>query len=427
MPNLTTTKYFRGTRYKVTFPTMNNLHTVQPRKIELMQAKDKHDIVTMEYSQVSPMWFETMKSGLPVMFTWSYEQEEKHWIGYVQGVTKTVNPQRSNVMTITCWGSSFVLKNRVTRSFKNCTIPEAVKKIVTEHGFRFIGDVNPYHFEQLVIAGQSYWEWIQDQARLIGYGAYVDGMDFYFKKLDSLIDQSFSSASVLSTTNKAIPIAKTVEDRTLQRFSVLNSEHVESSRDLRAIKSVGGVDPYTDEMFVESISPDKSGTNVRSKVSGVFFNQHMPDRVANSRATAKGLAKGAAELARFNLPAKAQAQGNPKLRPYAAVYISGTGELTDGYWLITASNHTFTLQGDHEVDLDLVTDGIGSTKQTSFRKRDATAVGLVNLVNALQNKGKVPNSFALSSVRLKTVAPIINQGNQGFKRSPTLWQSTRKG
>jgi hypothetical protein len=109
------------------------------------------------------------------------------------------------------------------------------------------------------------------------------------------------------------------------------------------------------------------------------------------------------------------------------VYISGTGELTDGYWLITASSHTFTLQGDHEVDLDLVTDGIGGTKQTSFRKRDATAVGLVNLINALQNNGKVANSFALSSVRLKTVAPIVNQGNQGFKRSPTLWQSTRKG
>lgn len=427
MPNLSTTKYFRGTKYKVTFPTMATLHNNQPRRIELLQGSGKHDVVTLEYSQVSPIWFESIKSGLPVTFTWSYGKDEKYWVGYVQGITKTVNPQRSNLMTVTCWGSSFVLKNRVTRSFKNTTIPEAVKKIVTEHGFKFIGDASPYRFPQLLIAGQSYWEWIQEQASVLGYGAYVDGMDFYFKKLDGLVNQSFSSATVLSTNNPSIPIGQTALDRTLQRFSVLNSEHVESSKHLRAVKSVGGVDPFTSQPFTESASPDKVGSHIRSNVSSVFFDQHMPDRVANSRSTAVTLAKGAAEMARFNLPATAQCQGNPRLHPYSSVYISGTGDLTDGYWLITQAHHTFTLHGDHEVDLHIVTDGIGSTRQTPFRKRDASTVGLVDLVYALANKGKVSNAFTLNSVKLKSTSPVVKQGNQGFKRSATLWQSTRKG
>ena len=406
---------------------MTTNHWNQPRMIDLIQSKGKHDIVVLEYSQVSPLWFESIKSGLPVLFTWQHGSDEKNWIGYVQGITKTVNPQRKNLMKVTCWGSSFVLKDRVTRSFKNSTIPEAVKKIVTEHGFRFIGDADEYRFPQLLIAGQSYWEWIQEQAALIGYGAYVDGMDFYFKKFDSLINQSFSSATVLSMNNTRIPIKATAFDRTLQRFSVMNGEHIEDSKALRAVKSVGGVDPFTNEPFVESRSPENTGSALRENVSNVFFNQHLPERVTNSRSSAKTLSKGAAEMARFNLPANAQCQGNPKLRPYASVYISGTGELTDGYWIIFDAHHNFTVHGDHEVELHIRTDGVGRTQQTPFRKRDATTVGLVDLNYALENKGKVPNSFSLNSVKLKNYSPVIKQGNQGFKRSPTLWQSTRKG
>jgi phage protein D len=402
-------------------------HNNQPRKIDLIQAKGKHDILVLEYSQVSPLWFESIKSGLPVVFGWGHGKDEKNWIGYVQGVTKTVNPQRKNLMKVTCWGSSFVLKDRVTRSFKNSTIPEAVKKIVTEHGFRFIGDISTYRFPQLLIAGQSYWEWIQEQANFLGYGAYVDGMDFYFKKLDSLINQSFSSATVLSMNNQTIPIKQTALDRTLQRFSVINSEHVEDSRALRAIKSTGGVDPFTGEVFVEKHSPEDTGSSIRENVSSVFFNQHLPERVSNSRSSAKTISKGAAEIARFNLPANAQCQGNSKLRPYASVYISGTGELTDGYWLVYDAHHTFSVHGDHEVELSLRTDGIGKTRQTPFRKRDASTVGLVDLNYALENKGTIPNSFKLNSVRLKNYSPIVNQGKQGFKRTPTLWQSIRKG
>jgi hypothetical protein len=133
-------------------------------------------------------------------------------------------------------------------------------------------------------------------------------------------------------------------------------------------------------------------------------------------------------MVRFNLPAKAQCQGNPRLRPYASVYISGTGDLTDGYWLITSANHTFTLKGDHEVELSIVTDGIGNTRQTPFRKRDASLVGLIDLGYALANMGKVSNMFTLNSVKLSNSrGPIIKQGDQGFKRVSTVWLSTRKG
>jgi len=425
--DLKRSKYFRSTTYDVKFPTFSTLHNLQPRKVELIQAKGKHDVLVLEYSQVNTTWFSTIKSGIPVEFSWKHGTDTKHWVGYVQGISKTVNAQRSNLMTITCWGSSFVLKGKATRVFTNTTIPDAVKRIVSEFGCRFIGDANDYRPAQLVMAGHSYWEWIQEQADLIGYGAYVDGMDFYFKKLDTLLDHSFDNAAVLSMNNHIIPNFQTALDRTLHRFKVLNSEYVESNSNLRAIKNVGGMDPLTNEEFVSSKSPVGIGKNLRKQPHDVFFTQYMHNTVANSRAEAVALATGAAEHGRFKMPAQVQALGDVRLRPHATVYIGGTGDLTDGYWLIEDVHHTFNIHGEHEVLMNVVTDGIGETIQTPFRKRDTSTIGTINLEHALNRTTGVFNNFLPNSVRLQHSAPIVNQGNQGFKRTPSVWQSVRKG
>jgi phage protein D len=330
-------------------------------------------------------------------------------------------------MEVTCVGATYPLKERVTRVFKNVTIPQAVEQIVSEYGFAFAGEEHPQVFPQLIIAGSSYWEWIQEQAAKIGYGAYADGMDFYFKKFDKLIDQSFSNAPVLSIFSADIPSGAHVLDRTLQSFNVLHSEHVESGKDLRAIKTVGGVDPLTGKMFLSTKSPTESGTGLREITNDSLFTQHMTDRVASSVEASEVMVDGAAELARFNMPATAKAQGDPRLRPYGTVYIQGTGEATDGYWVVMEVRHMLHKIGDYEVDLKLATDGTGSTSQTSFRKRSPDGVGTVDLNYALNQNGKVANNFSYSSVKLKAPSQIVLQGNQGAKRTPTTWTATKKG
>lgn len=419
-------KYIRSTSYSVVFPTLSS-QKHQPRRIDLIQKKKNHDVLVLEYSQVSNLWASTLKSGVPVRLTWKQGAYSKEFIGYVQGVKRNVSPQKANQMEVTCWGSTFHLKERATKVFTNTTITEAVKQIVTEHGFKFIGDDHSHRFPQLTMAGHSYWEWIQEQAAKIGYGAYADGMDFYFRKLDKLIDQSFSNTPVLSIFSADIPSGAHVLDRTLQSFKVLHSEHVESGKDLRAIKSVGGVDPLTGKMFISTKSPVDAGTGLRSTTNDVIFTQHMTDRVAQDLSSSEALADGAAELSRFNMPAVAKAQGDPRFRPYGTVYIQGTGESTDGYWMIDEVRHILHQVGDYEVDLKLSTDGTGSTTETAFRKRTVGGLGTVDLNYALNQNGKVPNNFAFSSVTLHSPSAIVRQGNQGANRTPTTWKSTKKG
>lgn len=419
-------KYLRSTSYEVTYPTLAN-QKHQPRRVDLFQKKGSHDVLTLEYSQVSNQWVNNLKSGVPIKLSWKQGTQSKHFVGYVQGVRRTVSPQKDNAMVVTCWGSTFHLKERSTRVFTNSTITDAVRKIVTEHGFKFIGDEHSYRFPQLAMAGHSYWEWIQEQAAKIGYGAYADGMDFYFKKLDKLIDQSFSNTPVLSMFSADIPSGAHVLDRTLQSFNVLHSEHVESSKDLRAIKTVGGVDPLTGKMFVSTVSPVDAGTALRGNTNDVIFTQHMTDRVAPDAGASEVLAEGAAALARFNMPATAKAQGDPRLRPYGTVYIQGTGDSTDGYWVVNEVRHMMHLVGDYEAEIKLSTDGTGAATETAFRKRSPGGLGTVDLNHALNNGGKIVNNFAPSSVILNSPSPIVNQGNQGARRTPTVWTSSRKG
>jgi hypothetical protein len=252
-------------------------------------------------------------------------------------------------------------------------------------------------------------------------------MDFYFKKLDKLIDQSFSNTPVLGMFSADIPSGAHVLDRTLQSFNVLHSEHVESSKDLRAVKTVGGVDPLTGQMFISTKSPTESGTGLRQATNGTIFTQHMTDRVASSVEASEVLVDGAAELARFNMPATAKAQGDPRLRPYGTVYVQGTGDSTDGYWVVMEVRHMLHQVGDYEVDLKLATDGTGDTSQTAFRKRSPDGLGTVDLNYALNQNGKVANNFSYSSVKLISPTSIVRQGDQGAARISTTWTSTKKG
>lgn len=425
MGNLVSNKYLRGTSFSVAFPTLTTLHKHQPRRIDLIQKRGAHDVVKLEYSQVSELWFTTLKSGVPIQFSWTHGTATKHWIGYVQGVSKTVSPQKKNLMEVICWGSTFPLKERSTRVIKDTTIPDAVGTIVREFGFRFHGDKHSHRFPQLMLAGQSYWEWIQEQAERIGYVAYADGMDFYFKKLDKVIDQSFSNAPVLSITGAKVPTGASVVERTLQKFKVLSSEHVESARSHRAVKSVGGVDPLTGKAFVSTKSPTDVGQDLRTQTNSVMFTQHMSHSVAHNKAASEHLAEGAAVHAKFNMPAAAMCQGDGRIRPYGSVLIQGTGDLTDGYWLVMESHHMLHQVGDYEIDLRLATDSVGETSGTAFRKRAYGALGTVDLNHALATGGKVANNFAPRSVRLVNKKPVVKQGQQGYKRTPTTWQAAQ--
>jgi hypothetical protein len=325
-------------------------------------------------------------------------------------------------MTILCIGSSFPLKQRATRVFVKTSIPAAVRTIVEEYGFNFIGEDHSQIFNQLLITGTSYWEWIQEQARRIGYGIIVDGMNVFFRPVDKLIDMGFSSAAVLSMGDTTAPFNTQYLDRTLDVFKVTNGDNIEDSMNYRTIKNVGGVDPLTGKIVLSSASPVEVGTDIRANVKDVLFSEYRTDRVVTDSASAYLAAEGAAQMARFNLPATVKCQGDPRIRPFGTVYISGTGSLTDGFWIVREAHHMFHKIGDYQLELKIATDGVGETETTPFRSRTDVNVGTINISETLKTNGIPALFFNLDSVQLVTEANIIKESTQGFNRTPNKWR-----
>lgn len=420
MVNTPANKFRRGSSFDVKFPTVPSLVS-QPRAMELHQAQYEHDLLKLTFITSSHFWFDSLKTGTAIQVFYGPLNAMKSWYGYVSFVTRTTSVQTENVMEVHCVGTTFPLKEKATKVFTNRTIPDAVKEIVEGFGFKFIGEPDSRVFDQLSIAGHSYWEWIVEQAKRIGYGVMVEGMNFVFRPLDKLINQGVTTVPTISFTQPDIRRDSQIESRSIDLFKVSNGEYVEDSNTLRTVKSVGGVDPLTGKIIIESASPATVGDNLRTNVNDVLFNELRVEQVVHDSASGTSAASGAANLARMNMPAKVICLGDTRIRPFYPVFVTGTGDATDGYWIPNRVLHTVNKAGEYQIRMDMGADGTGFNAVSGQRPGPNGLVGVVNLNEALAN-GENINSLSKGSVVLNTPKPLINEKTQGFNRVGARWQ-----
>jgi hypothetical protein len=416
-------KYRRGTSFNVSFPTMPSFST-QPRRIDIHQKQYHHDVLIMEFSTFSSAWFEMLKTGVPVTVSWSQENYKNTFLGYVSHISRDIASQRENLMQVHCVAASFPFKQRTTRVFKNSSIPEAISTICRELGFGFTGENHGRKFDQLTLAGHSYWEWIVEHAKKIGYGVLVEGTNLSFRPLDKFIDTGVSNIPVLTMQGMDLQANSQFLDRTLDKITVLHGEHIEDAHALRANKLVGGVDPLTSKTFTSSKKPNKVGTAVRSTLNDVLFDEQRTEQVINNKADASIVAEGHAHMGRLNMPARIKGQGDPRIAPFKPVYIQGTGDFTDGYWVVKEVKHIMYQVGDYQIEALLVTDGVGKNQQSIVRRTDAGIVGAIDLATNIASSSKTSGAFKKKTSQLNLKTAIVLQAHQGYNRTPAVWKQT---
>ena len=419
MPNTPAGSHRRGTTWTASFPNLPNFSN-QPAHVELFQTSYHHDVIRMKWLDSSDYWLKYLKTGEPVKFTWDNPRGLHSWYGYVNHVTHETAGSRKREMMITCVGSSFPLKEHESRIFKHKTIPEVVEIIAKEHGFKYDGENHGRRFDQLSISSHSYWEWMVTNAKKIGFGLRIDGMTLVFKSIDKLIAQDAQSVPILSMHGTQLPTNTQLFDRTLNYFKVMHGEHVETGVHHRASKVVGGVDPVSGKSFTSKTSPKTVGRNTRTNPSDVLFTEVTSTHVVTSSASAKHASDGAAHLARFAIPARIRCQGDFRVRPFAPVYVDGTTAETDGYWIVKEAVHRFDRVGDYEMEVTVLTDGLGKTATSSGLPSAAGMVGVVNLGAALANPSA---SNAQPKVVLVTTGSMTNQSAHGYLTTPAKWKA----
>jgi phage protein D len=408
--------------FTVTFPTLPSL-TAQPQAIRVIEKPYNHDIVKLSFDTVSPTWFSLLRTGVPVKIAWHQGKDDRDWYGYVHLVSKKLASQKSQPMVVTLLGSTLPMKDRDTRVFTSATASEVAQTLVQEMGFRFIGDPSDRRYSQLTMAGHSYWEFLVELAKKAGFGIWVDGTDFHFRDLTSLINQGVVSAPVLSLGNQAVAPWQQMLSPTLDTFEVTLGDLVETAFETRTVKNSGGVDPLSMKAHFTSQSPSDLGYDLRSNVAAALFQEFRTGEVSEDPQSAAASSRAAASLARFTVPAKATAMGNPRVHPFGSVYLRNTGDETDGYWVVQEVEHIIRRTGgDYTMSLSLLTDGIDATAPSPFRSATPSVVGAINIPAAL---AAAPATGSTEPV-LTSLTPGYGVTNQGYLRTPSRWVAPRR-
>ena len=413
-------KLRRGTTFTVSFPTMPSL-TQKAAYVEIYQKQYHHDVLVVNFIRTSETWFKNIPTGLPIKVEWTQQKRTKQWVGYVSHVSKTVQTKMAKPMQVHCVGASYPLKERASRTFSNMTIPDVARIIAGEFGMNLVADSHPTRFPQLTMAGHSYWEWLSEHARKIGYALYCEGTNIHLKKVDSALTAGATDSALLFIDDNYVPSGAKYYDKTLASFKVLKGDNVETSGALRAEKQTGGVNPTTSAVAKNSASPAKMGIGLRDSNADVLFKEFRSDQVIQSSQTARDLAEGAATMARFNTPAKVKCKGDPRISPFNPVRVLGTGPLTDGLWIVKEARHTIRSNGEYEIEAVILTDGTGKNNQTNLRPEIDWEKGIVNIPEAIKN-GTAVGAQWKPSVRIGSSQ--LRPKDAGFRKDNARWQAT---
>lgn len=417
----------RGTTYKVTFDTLSELQ-VAPSKVTLIQKMYSHDILLLEYPSLSATSIRVLNTQVPVSVRWQQGNRAYTWVGYVTAVAQESAAQTTQKMIVRCVGPSWELKNSQQQIYKNKTIPEIAQIISKQFGFSCITEKSKsaVRLPSVTFPGGSYWEWLVEHAKEIGYGLHAVGTRIYLLPFKSFLDGGSTDVPILQMWQSDVPNGVSVLDRTLNHFKAEKGEFWEGGSESRAQKIIQGIDPITGKEFKRRADPKRKAGSLRKNTSDTLFTENVISSVVTNTKLAAAKAEGAALLAQFSTPATAKAQGDPRFRPFAPVFIEGTGSETDGYWMISEVTHEMYIQGEYTASLKLLTDGSGKSAKTSLRQPTAAVVGQVNLQEAAKyKKNRLTLSPQKASV-LKMNSPVIKRGNQGGNRTNTKWKATAR-
>lgn len=419
MSNSPLVKYRRGTYYSVEFPTLPSL-TVLPAEVDLYQEKFSHDVLELVYPVESQVWSNLLKTGTPIVFTWYQGIRKKIWTGYVSHVSTQSAVQRKKEMKVVCLGASYNLKQRANEIWKNRTVTEVAQQIAKKFKLKFVGEPSSKRFEQLALSGQTYLSWLGEYAQKIGYAFYIDNTTMYFRPVHTLLKDMASNAAIMALESSGPPAGAGGWERTLDSFTIKKGDYFDGVAAQHTKKTTSGVNPLTGKRISNTASPTQGrAADTRNARRGPLFEEYSLEVVHNS-AFSKSTAKDLAFAARFVTTAKLRGQGDPRIKPYSAVFVAGTGSDTEGYWTVNKVHHIFTINGLYEVDMEVATDGIGPNTGDLFRKATGVGQGTIDIESLVENASAGRDPYTAPSVLVnKRLVP--KETDQGFNSNPGYW------
>lgn len=402
------------------FPTFK----LTPMNFTLIQEERSHDVLIIRYQLFGGWYNKALQTGTPVKVTWQNSRKAKGaFFGHVMSVKRKKAPQLDQELEVRCVSSSFPLKNTASNIWQNKTVPEVVKSIGKKTGMKVVVSPNSMRFSQLSQFGTSYWQFLQELAYKVGFACYVQNSTIYFLDLDTVLKKKSTSMPLLSFSSDGVegfmPQFHAPIEKTLDFFEPMLGDYIEDDdQPTRARKHITAVDPITGKSY-DSQNDPKKGQTTRKKSAQVVFDDNTSFDVANSKMAADNLTKAKSARARFHIPAKFEAQGDPRIRPYGFVEVTGIDSTNDGVWMVRSVTHEVSRRGHYSCYGVVTSEGRGQSEKSSTRYKNGTAIPTLNLADYGDG-----DSLSLPSAPSLT-KPLFayNEQDTGYEVSPRTWRA----
>jgi|688.fasta_scaffold05250_10 phage protein D len=406
-----------GTKFSVTFPDFPGFNQ-QPKNFRLIQEIGKQDVIELSFPYQSTFYLKALKTGVIMLVQWQTQMAKGKFYGYVYQVEPKTEKSMDRRVVVKGIGAAFGLKETDDKIWVNKSASQIVEEISKK--FKLTSKVTAHKtiFSQQSMVNHTYWEKLQELARRIGYVCQAYGTEVHFHPLDKMIDQFVTSAPILSAEDNEIPRYTSVYQTKLDSFVPSMGDSTALSMFNKREKNIAGVDPYTAKVFSNSSSPS-SKKKIRKDVKTPLFKESLSTTISVSPNMARTLSDAHATLSRYSYFAEGTGQGDPRVSPYKTIDIRGTGEFTDGYWVITKVEHFVTWFGKYEMEFSCMTDGVGKNQDSSKRPEVAPSSPTRNV----EFEMSLDEIAAPTKVKISAPSAMIKQTSGGFKVTPRRWES----
>ena len=407
-----------GTEVFVSFPEFPTIE-LSVRSFKLVQEAGKHDRAELQFNSFSPIYYKMLSTGVLIKVIWRTQHASGEFIGHVYSSKLKTQATITKNAIIKAMGASFPLKESNSKIWINRTPSDVVTEIGKLTGIKTV--VTPYNltYQQISMAGHTYWEKIQELAFQHGYVAQMIGAELHFHPIDVMLAKWGTSIPILSHQGGEIPFGIIHESQTLDFFEANVDDLGEHGGNSRRDKLVEGFDPFTGRPYSSTSSPNTVGKNLRKSTKDSFFKEHMPQVMSVSADAAKKLAEAQAQNSRWSISAEGAGQGDPRISPYRTIQINGTYDHTDGFWVVKRVEHTVLFDGRYTVDFTCVVDGLYNNLAAPFRPAVAALIPSRNEELELSTGLKT----GVSASKTVSTKPIIKSNKPIVEPTPSRWKS----
>lgn len=244
------------------------------------------------------------------------------WYGYVNHSEFVTEGSGGGILMVRyiLIGTSKVLNDDQTRSWKNVSPSYIARKLAAEHGMRAVVNAYPQKTTYDAQAGESDFEFLNRMADKIGWKFRVSGGTLYFQSPNILFYGSSSNAVPGFNMDRNGYTTDTVVN-----FKLLKGDNIPGS--VNGQQQVNALDAKSGKALTA-----KSGTGTT-----IIDRQYT----SSSQAQANNVLSGKVNNNKYWLNASATLYGNQAVHPGTLINLGGNA-MIDGYsglWLVTCVRH----------------------------------------------------------------------------------------